>query len=85
MSQSFDPFNFDPTYNPGASTSNMPIESLSLHDLMKNPHVLTMYNNWKDATTQVIQAAQMQQSLFKENTRLHAEVNAMQEKHQQAL
>ena len=85
MDHSIDPFNFGSTYNPDAGTSNIPIESLTLHDLMKNPHVLTMYNNWKDASTQVVQAAQMQQTLWKENSRLNAEVNSLQEKHRQAL
>jgi hypothetical protein len=52
---------------------------------MKNQHVQSMYSNWQDASTQVIQAAQMQQSLYKENLRLNAEVTALQEKHQQEL
>jgi hypothetical protein len=85
MNNPLDPFHFDPTYNPGTSTPNVQIESLTLPDLMKNPHVLTMYNNWKDASTQVVQAAQMQQILWKENTQLHAEVSSLQEKHQQVL
>jgi hypothetical protein len=85
MNHPLDQFPIDPTYNPGTSTSNIQIESLTLHDLMKNPHVLTTYNNWKEASTQVVQAAQMQQSLWKENSQLHAEVSSLQEKHQQAL
>jgi hypothetical protein len=85
MNHPLDPFRFDPTYNPGASTSNIQIESFTLHDLLKNPHVLTMYNNWMNAITQVVQAAQMQQTLLKENFRLNAEVNSLQENHQQAL
>jgi len=85
MNHSLDLFNFDSTFNPGASTSNTQIESLTLHELMKNPHVITMYNNWKDASTQVVHAAQMQQTLWKENSWLNAEVNAMLEKHQLAL
>jgi hypothetical protein len=51
------------------------VESLALPDLMKNPHVQAMYNGWKDA-------AQMQQSLWKENARLRAEVNALHEERQ---
>jgi len=79
------PFNFDPTYVDNLPGPSAQIESLALPELMKNPHVLTMYNNWKDASAQVVQAAQMQQNLWQENTRLNAEVKSLHEKHQQAL
>jgi hypothetical protein len=71
-----------PEYDHGYSGINqnpsIQVESLSLPELMKNHHVQTMYNQWKDASNQVIQAAQMQQALWQENCRLTAEVNALQ-------
>jgi hypothetical protein len=87
MNNPLNSFNFDPTYvNNLASTGpSTQIESLTLPELMKNPHVLTMYNNWKDASTQIVQVTQMQHNLWQENTRLNAEVKSLQERHQQAL
>lgn len=69
-------FNFDPFQAPAP---------LALPELMRNPHVQMMFNNWKDASAQVVQGAQMQQSLWTENKRLTDEVTALQEKQHQAL
>ena len=44
---------------------------------MKNQHVQAMYKDWKDASSQVIKASQIQQSLWVENARLTAEVNSL--------
>jgi len=83
---SFNPQNSNPPQIPqNPRPPSIQVESLTLPDLMKNQHVQSMYSNWQDASTQVIQAAQMQQSLYKENLRLNAEVTALQEKHQQEL
>ena len=81
------PFNPDANYNGQANqlTPNIQIENLTLPDLMKNQHVQAMYKDWKDASNQVVQAAQMQQSLWQENTRLIAQVSSLQEKHRQDL
>lgn len=76
------PFNFNA---PNPEPSGVQVESLTLPDLMKNPHVQAMYNSWQEASNQVVQSAQMQQTLWKENARLNAEVNSIQEKHQQDL
>jgi hypothetical protein len=81
MSSHFE--HFDPFQVPVPSGPQ--VESLSLPELMRNPHVQTMYNNWKDASAQVVQGAQMQQSLWTENKRLTDEVTALQEKQHQAL
>ena len=84
----FNPFSFDPPYNDNGQASSAPsaqVESLSLPELMKNEHVQTMYNNWKDASAQVVQATQMQQTLWHENTRLNAEVTALREQQHQTL
>lgn len=80
MNHPMNPFDFDPNYlNDLASTgSSTQIESLALPELMKNQHVQTMYKS-------CVQASEMQQSLWKEITRLNAEVSSLQEKHQQSL
>ena len=87
MNNPLNPFNFDPTYvnNLAPTGPSTQIESLALPELMKNPHVLTMYNNWKDASAQIVQVTQMQHNLWQENTRLNAEIKSLQERHQQAL
>lgn len=78
-----------PTFNAGPtnvlSIPSIQVESLTLPDLMKNPHVQAMYNSWKEASAQVIQGAQMQHSLFKENNRLTAEVSALHERYREDL
>jgi hypothetical protein len=70
-------YNFDHGF--GDTRAHIPptqVESLSLPELMKNPHVQTMYDNWKNASAQVVESAQMQQSLWKENKRLNDELQA---------
>src|ERR1700759_2364003 len=67
------------------SIPNIQVEALTLPDLMKNPHVQAMYNSWKEASAQVVQGAQLQHSLFKENNRLTAEVTALQQRHHEDL
>jgi hypothetical protein len=52
------------------------IENLDLADLLKNPHVQAMYSSWKEASSQVVQSAQLQQTLIAENRCLNAEVEA---------
>ena len=82
------PFSFDrqPFTNPQTlSAPSTQVESLTLPELMKNQHVQTMCNNWKDASTQIVQGAQMQQKLWTKNTQLNAEIQAIQESHQQTL
>jgi len=74
-------FLFDPTLNPQTGqaylTPSIQIEGLTLPNLMKNQHVQAMYKDWKDASSQVIKASQIQQSLWQENARLTAEVNSL--------
>jgi hypothetical protein len=57
------------------------VESLDLPDLMKNPHVQSMYKSWSDASQQVVQSAQLHNSLLQENMRLNAEVLALKTSH----
>jgi hypothetical protein len=89
--QHLEPFNYAPntlqmdSINVGQPSQNPPIESLALPDLMKNPHVQAMFNNWKDASNQVVQTAQMQQTLWQENCRLNAEINALQANRQENM
>jgi hypothetical protein len=74
------PFNLDgqPFANPQTlSAPSTQVESLTLPELMKNQHVQTMYNNWKDASVQIVQGAQMQQKLWTENNWLNAEIQAL--------
>ena len=86
------PFQFNPTaFNGHINQANQPapdvqIEELSLPDLMKNQHVQAMYKDWKDASkqviqasNQVIQASQIQQTLWQENSHLLAEVSALKD------
>jgi len=82
----------NPTFNSKTGQpSNIPsiphiqVEALTLPDLMKNPHVQAMYNSWKEASAQVVQGAQLQHSLFKENNRLTAEVTALHKRHHDDL
>lgn len=49
---------------------NPPIEALELPELLKNPHILSMYKSWTDAT-------QMQHNLWQENQRLRNELEAL--------
>jgi hypothetical protein len=83
------PFNLDGQSftNPGPQplSASTKVESLTLPELMKNQHVQTMYKDWKDASAQIVQGAQMQQKLWTENNRLNAEIQALQESHQQTL
>jgi len=70
-------YSYDFNHGFGDTQTHTPptqVESLSLPELMKNPHVQTMYNNWKDASAQVVESAQMQQTLWKENKRLNDEL-----------
>jgi hypothetical protein len=89
--QHLEPFNYAPntlqmdSINVSQPSQNPPIESLALPDLMKNPHVQAMFNNWKDASNQVVQTAQMQQTLWQENCRLNAEINALQANRQENM
>ena len=82
-------FQFDPpnpqTGQTSNSTPSIQIEELTLPDLMKNQHVQAMYNDWKDASSQVIKASQIQQSLWQENSHLSAEVNSLKNSNQQDL
>ena len=84
-------FNFDTPFATGSSgMSNSqapatPVETLSISDLMKNPHVQSMYNSYQEMANQVLQGAQLQQNLWQEkqnlwqeNCRLSAEVRALQ-------
>ncbi|KIM76648.1 hypothetical protein PILCRDRAFT_12690 [Piloderma croceum F 1598] len=82
------PFSLDGQPFTNSQTHSVPatqVESLTLPELMKNPHVQTMYNNWKDASAQIVQGAQMQHKLWTENNRLNAEIQTLQERHQQTL
>ena len=63
----------------------MPVETLSMADLMKNPHVQSIYNNYQEMVNQVLQSSQLQQTLWQEkqnpwqeNCRLSAELRALQ-------
>jgi hypothetical protein len=88
---------FEPSFGDtsGMSSSKSPsilVETLSIADLMRNPHVQSMYNNSQELTNQVLQSAQLQQTLWQEkqnlwqekqnlwqeNCRLSAEVRALQ-------
>ena len=83
-------FNFEPSFGDinGMSSSKaptIPVETLSIADLMRNPHVQSMYNNSQELTSQVLQSAQLQQTLWQEkqnlwqeNCCLSAEVRALQ-------
>ena len=75
-------FQFDPTLNPQTGQASHPtpaiqIEGLTLPELMKNQHIQAMYKDWKEASSQVIKASQIQQSLWVENAHLTAEVNSL--------
>lgn len=68
-----------------SQASAMPVETLSMADLMKNPHVQSIYNNYQEMANQVLQSAQLQQTLWQEkqnlwqeNCRLSAELRALQ-------
>jgi hypothetical protein len=82
-------FNFGDTVLPTGSSSagfvsspnvmgqpTRSIESLELPDLMRNRHVLSMYNSWK-ATEE------MQQSLWKRYVRICSEVDSLKADAQQ--
>ena len=83
-------FNFDTPFGGTSGIHNsqapaMPVETLSISDLMKNPHVQSIYNSYQEMANQVLQAAQLQQTLWQEkqnlweeNCRLSAEVRALQ-------
>jgi hypothetical protein len=90
-------FDFEPSLGDpsGMSSSKAPailVETLSIADLMRNPHVQSMYNNSQELTNQVLQSSQLQQTLWQEkqnlwqekqnlwqeNCRLSAEVRALQ-------
>ena len=50
------------------------IETLELPDLMRNPHVQSLFKQFQDATTQVIQAADTQKLLYNKNICLNTEL-----------
>jgi hypothetical protein len=89
MLSMMDTFQFNPTNHPTGQanqpTPGIQIEELSLPDLMKNQHVQAMYNDWKDASNQVVKASQMQQSLWQENFHLNTEVSALKDMNHQDL
>jgi len=58
---------------PSSQLPLMSIEHLSLADVLKNPHVKTLYDNWERASGQVVSGQQIQNNLYNENTRLQAE------------
>jgi hypothetical protein len=76
------PFQFDPTplqTGQPPPAPNIQVEDLSLPDLMKNQHVQAMYKDWKAASNQALKSAEIQQTLWQENTRLLVENNSLKE------
>jgi hypothetical protein len=53
------------------------VEMLNLPELMKNPHVQTMYNKYQEAIMQIVNALNMQKFLWKENTDLRSEIQSV--------
>jgi hypothetical protein len=87
-SLNFLPTNFSSTPNlsPSLSSSQtFTVENLELAELLKNQHVRSMYNSWKQASQQVIEGAQMQQTLWRENSKLVAEIEALKIERQGAM
>jgi hypothetical protein len=88
-------FDFEPSFGALSGTSSSqplptPIETLSISDLMKNPHFQSIYNKYQEMVNQVLQAAQLQQTLWQEkqnlwqeNCHLSAKVRALQVTHSQ--
>jgi len=57
-------------------TSPPSVESLELSELLKNEHVRKLFTKYQEATTQVVQASEMQKTLWKENMRLNSELQS---------
>lgn len=68
---------FRVSQNFSLQTPTVPVENLSLSEVMKNPHVQRMYNTLQEATDKVMQGVQIQQTLYQENSRLAAEVKEL--------
>ena len=55
------------------------IKSLTLSDVMKNPHVQLIYNNWNTAASQVMKSSEMHDKLWQERCRLQAELESLKQ------
>jgi hypothetical protein len=53
------------------------IASLDIDEVMKNPHVKSMYKSYQDACKQALEGARVQANLWQENARLVAENEAL--------
>ena len=71
--------NFRPGFSQPQSISPTTtlITSLDIDDVMKNPHVKTLYKSYQDASKQALEGAQVQVNLWQENARLLAENEAL--------
>lgn len=58
----------------GHESQDLVIEKLEMCDLMRNPHYRDLFQQWTQATQQVIQNADYQRGLFQQINTLQAEV-----------
>jgi hypothetical protein len=70
--------NFQHSFNQRSmSPTSSLIVSLDINEVMKNPHVKTMYRTYQDACKQALEGARVQANLWQENARLVAENEAL--------
>ena len=53
------------------------IQHLQLHDLLKNPHVLQLWNQYQGATDKLLQESEEQKKLLQQINVLTAEVHSL--------
>ena len=58
-------------------TPNLQLESLTLPEVMKNPHIQALFNSFKDASNQLIQGMEIQNMLWRQNQQLQAKIQSM--------
>ena len=58
-------------------TPDLQLESLIPPKVMKNPHVQALFNSFKDALNQLIQGVEIQNSLWRQNQQLQAEIQSL--------
>jgi hypothetical protein len=73
-----DMFNLNDLQAHNMSQSSLtPISELGIEEVMKNPHVRSMYQVLQDSYKQTLEHARLQQNLWQENARLTAENEAL--------
>ena len=60
-----------------SGANDIRLETLTLSEVIKNPHVQALFNSFKDASNQLIQGTEIQNMLWRQNQQLQAKIQSM--------